>query len=246
MVGAGQLPSHQHSIGTTCHKKQSASSSVQPSLKKCSHNTSASVGCWYQTLRGAGLGEQDRADQLTDAAREGQGDFSALESATLHAVQITCNMLISVQSACSTKERGCGRTLGEQLGVRAALDNDAIFDNGDGGSGLDGGEAVRDNYHCAACLHSFQRLLHQRLALRVQRARRLRSATPFNIVDSLVSFMGSCWAVFVPLVCLKVSCWSQWRTVPLEAHIPWLANPHNWTTVRKNKAHTKTYQIITK
>lgn len=70
---------------------------------------------------------------------------------------------------------GGQRTFGEELGVGAALDDGAAFDDGYLRGGLHGGEAVRDDYDGAAGLHALEGLLHQRLALRVQRARRLPS-----------------------------------------------------------------------
>jgi hypothetical protein len=71
---------------------------------------------------------------------------------------------------------GRQRTLGEQLMVRAALDDDSALHDGHLRRCLDRGQAVRDYHHGATGLHALQRFLHQRLALRVQRARRLRSA----------------------------------------------------------------------
>jgi len=57
--------------------------------------------------------------------------------------------------------------------VRAALGDAAAVHDGHLGGRLHGGQAVRDDDDRAANRHAVQRLLHQRLALRVQRARGL-------------------------------------------------------------------------
>ena len=67
-----------------------------------------------------------------------------------------------------------GRALLEQLRVRAALFDNAVLDDADLGRALHRGEPVRDDEHRAVVRHAVQRLLHQRLALRIQRARGLR------------------------------------------------------------------------
>lgn len=59
--------------------------------------------------------------------------------------------------------------------MRATLHNDAAIDDGHLVRSLDRGEAVGDDHNGAAGLHALQRLLHQRLALCVQRARRLHT-----------------------------------------------------------------------
>ena len=50
------------------------------------------------------------------------------------------------------------------------------LDDGNLLRGLDRGQAVRNDQHGAPGLHALQRLLHQRLALRVQRAGRLHGS----------------------------------------------------------------------
>jgi len=70
------------------------------------------------------------------------------------------------------------RTAREQLVVRAALGNDAAVHDGHLGGRLHGGQAVRDDDDRAADRHAVQRLLHQRLALRVQRTRGLPARAP--------------------------------------------------------------------
>ena len=79
------------------------------------------------------------------------------------------------QSSSSSSSGGGGgvRTLGEQLLVRALLHDAAAVDDRDRVGRLDRAQAVRDDEHGAPGLHALQRLLHQRLALRIQRARRL-------------------------------------------------------------------------
>jgi len=57
--------------------------------------------------------------------------------------------------------------------VRAALGDGAAVHNGHLGGRLHGGQAVRDDDDRAADRHAVQRLLHQRLALRIQRTRGL-------------------------------------------------------------------------
>ena len=76
------------------------------------------------------------------------------------------------------------RARGEQLRVRAARDDAAVIHDDDTVGLLHGGQPVRDDDRRALRHELFERLLHEQLALRVERARRLVEQQDRRILEN--------------------------------------------------------------